>query len=655
MPQLRAASLTLGAGDSFALIDPAAGGTTAEAALQFATSNKKVARVSAKGVIKAVGTGKATITVTAADGGQATCAVKVVKAPKSIRLNASKATLGFDAATGSATAFQLTATLTRGSASIIAYSGYSDAIVSVSADGLVTACGIGTTTVTARTCNGKKAKCRFTVLPGPERLRLECDDPVLLEQMAGSVRAVAEDGAYIGARYESADPQTLAVDAGTGALTALRAGETTVTATAFNGAQATCAVTVAPGPEEVALSATSWTLGAGDRFALVATPRRSDDRETDLSVQFSTSNRRVAMVSADGVVKAVRAGKATITATAANGVQASCAVRVVNAPSSIELNARSATLEYDPASGIPSVLQLEATVACDIETVVRYSGFDPLVIDVSESGLVTAVGYGVTTVTASTYNGKKARCKVRVLAPDAEIADCRAGHPLLGVAHRGGRGYWPENTLEAFSHTESTGVEMVELDARSTADGVQVVHHDASFKANGRTYVLSKCSWAKLKAAKPEMCTLDEALELLSKTGLVIELEMKNTANVDKCMDAVERWGLEDRVCYISFLKGHLKKVRRRDPKARLGLIFQHKLPRDLNATIDELRLYLLSPRVDVLTNARLRSWHKKGLLVNAWPVNSVEECMAYAKMGVDMITSDYPDYIVVARQALTP
>ena len=53
------------------------------------------------------------------------------------------------------------------------------------------------------------------------------------------------------------------------------------------------------------------------------------------------------------------------------------------------------------------------------------------------------------------------------------------------IAHRGAREAARENTLPAFRLAREFGAEWVELDARRTADGVVVVHHDAQL-ADGR-------------------------------------------------------------------------------------------------------------------------------------------------------------------------
>jgi glycerophosphoryl diester phosphodiesterase len=51
------------------------------------------------------------------------------------------------------------------------------------------------------------------------------------------------------------------------------------------------------------------------------------------------------------------------------------------------------------------------------------------------------------------------------------------GRPHV-IAHRGGRGLWPENTLHAFRNAAALGVDVLEMDLRMTADGEIVVLHD---------------------------------------------------------------------------------------------------------------------------------------------------------------------------------
>jgi glycerophosphoryl diester phosphodiesterase len=48
----------------------------------------------------------------------------------------------------------------------------------------------------------------------------------------------------------------------------------------------------------------------------------------------------------------------------------------------------------------------------------------------------------------------------------------------LNLAHRGGAGLWPENTVSAFAHAACSGYDGAELDVQLTRDGKLVVFHD---------------------------------------------------------------------------------------------------------------------------------------------------------------------------------
>ena len=48
----------------------------------------------------------------------------------------------------------------------------------------------------------------------------------------------------------------------------------------------------------------------------------------------------------------------------------------------------------------------------------------------------------------------------------------------LAIAHRGGAGLRPENTLAAFRHAVTLGMDGIELDLQLSRDGIAMVHHD---------------------------------------------------------------------------------------------------------------------------------------------------------------------------------
>ena len=53
----------------------------------------------------------------------------------------------------------------------------------------------------------------------------------------------------------------------------------------------------------------------------------------------------------------------------------------------------------------------------------------------------------------------------------------------LNIAHRGGAGLWPENTLHAFEMAAKAGYDGAELDVQLTRDGKLAVFHDFRLSA----------------------------------------------------------------------------------------------------------------------------------------------------------------------------
>ena len=74
-----------------------------------------------------------------------------------------------------------------------------------------------------------------------------------------------------------------------------------------------------------------------------------------------------------------------------------------------------------------------------------------------------------------------------------------ASNRVLAIAHRGGARLRPENTLPAFAHAVSLGVDAIELDVRLSRDGHPVVIHDAQLD---RT------------TEQAETCIIDDVLHL---------------------------------------------------------------------------------------------------------------------------------------------
>ena len=637
--RLNACAVSLGEGESFQL-EWALIGADGGAAVSFASSQSSVAKVDGAGRITAVKKGGARITAAAATGLTAECAVTVGKAPGWLKLNAGEVKLGYDAALGVGTQFQLAPVLPKGSFSRIRYGGYDRAVAEVTADGRIVARGVGSTKITARTFNRKKATVTVKVLPGPEAIALGEDALSMIPGERAVLAARLPEGTAGTVSFASSDAGVAAVNPATGEITARGLGEAVVTAASFNGRTARCAVRVLEAPVRVKLGASKLTLGEGESADLRAAPVGRDGSPAGGALKYSSSRESVAKVDGAGRITAVKKGSARITATAPNGVKAACKVTVLAAPSSVTLLAKRPRLVFDANTGRGETTALTATLPKKSTSAITYSGYDPAILRVTADGRAMAVGLGVTAVTAETFNGKRAQCVIAVRAPGRART--------VNVAHRGGMAYWPENTLEAFRHAESTGATAVALDARTTEDGVQVIHHDAGFTLGGKRYTIEEVPLERLRRLRPDICTLDEAIEVIAGTGLELILEMKATADPGACVEAVRRFNMQGRTVYISFDAPLLRRVRRLDPQARLGYLI-NRVPPNLSSLVGELKLEALLQRENYMTGANLVRWQCQGLQVGVWTINDPIAIQKWLDLGVDYITSDYPRMVADA------
>jgi len=137
--------------------------------------------------------------------------------------------------------------------------------------------------------------------------------------------------------FVSSAPAIARVDANTGYVTALAAGTATITARhTASGQTATTTVTVAP-LRVISIAVTpatnALTVGATQALTVTATYNNQTTGPVTSGSTFVSSSPAVATVGANGVVSALAAGAATITAThTASGKTGTAAVTVSNAP-----------------------------------------------------------------------------------------------------------------------------------------------------------------------------------------------------------------------------------------------------------------------------------------------------------------------------------
>ncbi len=281
-------------------------------------------------------------------------------------------------------------------------------IVKVS-NGQLTALKTGTVTVAAKLENGSMAKCRITVKNAPTSVSLNKTKLTLGVGETFDLNSKLPDncGAY-SIKYSSDNSNVAAVKSAGGLVTAKSVGIAIITAKTYNGKTVSCEITVKNAPQSISLNKTSLTLGIGESYDLNS---KLPSGCGAYSIKYSSDNSSVATVkSAGGIVTAKSAGTANITATAYNGVKVTCKITVKNAPTSVSLN--KSTLTVIPGNTYDLNSSLSNNSASHS---IKYTSSNPNVASVkSAGGLVTAKSAGTATITATTFNGKKATCTVTV-------------------------------------------------------------------------------------------------------------------------------------------------------------------------------------------------------------------------------------------------
>ena len=214
-----------------------------------------------------------------------------------------------------------------------------------------------------------------------------------------------------------------------GKVTAKKAGTAKITVTTDDGKKTrTCTITVTDKPK-VQLSKTSLNLTVGDSETLTATVSPAGSNQT---VTWASSDTSVATVK-DGLVTAVKAGKATITCTATNGtsdtsddVKATCEVTVkddVIAVTGVSLSQKTLSLKVGSSATLTATVaptdatDQAVTWSSDKESVATiFAGTDG-------KATIYAEGAGEATITVTTNDGSKtATCVVTVTDTDPDIA-----------------------------------------------------------------------------------------------------------------------------------------------------------------------------------------------------------------------------------------
>ena len=220
----------------------------------------------------------------------------------------------------------------------------------------------------------------------------------------------------------------------------------------------------------------------------------------------------------------------------------------------------------------------------------------------------------------------------------------RGYHTLSGV---------PENSIAALKASQELGVYGCETDVWITTDGVLVIHHDGVL--SGMT--LQDCTYEEIRNLKlsngetlPLLSDMLEQTRTGGDTRLIIEIkehstDERNALVTDAILKMVEDMGMKDHVEYICFDRDVCRRIASAAPDAMVGYLTGNFEPADL---AEEGIMCIDYPFSTLNINRYMvADAHGLGMKVNIWTVNSDEDMLASIALGVDYITTDYPDRLM--------
>ena len=223
----------------------------------YSTKNKAIAKVSAGGLITAVKKGSTTITVKTYNGKTFSLTVNVLKAPGSVKLAQTSATLNVG------DTLKLKPIIPSGTSTGFKYATNNKSVARVSTKGLVTAVAEGSATIRVTTHNGHHAYLKVVVTDAviPKSAELT-NAPKTMK--AGKKRqlkwTVSPENAEVDFEWDSSDSSVARVD-DDGVLYAVNPGKATITATSRTNTAIVLSFTLTVEADNLVLTIPARTTG----------------------------------------------------------------------------------------------------------------------------------------------------------------------------------------------------------------------------------------------------------------------------------------------------------------------------------------------------------------------------------------------------------
>jgi glycerophosphoryl diester phosphodiesterase len=263
--------------------------------------------------------------------------------------------------------------------------------------------------------------------------------------------------------------------------------------------------------------------------------------------------------------------------------------------------------------------------------------------------------------------------------PDPEHGFFKNSHHNVDViAHRGGNGQWPGETLFAFAEAKKLGVDVLEMDIRVTRDGQLVMMHNPTVRTTTKGWLPVRCytlaeiqklnagyDWREEETGvrafrdsqDPDLRvpSFEQVLKRFGDMRMNIEIKgwhpLRNKAIAQEFCRLIDKYDMRNRILVASFHQGVLRVIREQLPGVAISASTV-QVARFVVSSRWGLRRY--KPNVAVIQtcsrsiNARVvDSARKHGLKLHGWTVDDTNEMDRLIDLGVDGIITNFPSRLL--------
>jgi glycerophosphoryl diester phosphodiesterase len=248
---------------------------------------------------------------------------------------------------------------------------------------------------------------------------------------------------------------------------------------------------------------------------------------------------------------------------------------------------------------------------------------------------------------------------------------------FLVIAHRGGPSLGPESTLYTFRKAVKLGVDVLEMDVRSTRDGQLIILHDDTVSrttnATGPAQNYTLVDLKKLDAAhrwspdngqtfplrnkRVQIPTLSEVFEAFPQTKLNLEIKEARSSTIQSLCRLIRDHQMTSNVVVASFDTDSLKEFRRLCPQvatsagaseARLFFGLQKAyLEAAYSPVVQVLQVPEALGDLRIVNKRFIDAAHARNMRVQVWLANDVTSMQRLLELGVDGIMTDYPQRLM--------